>query len=72
VENSSLHTEGIMRNSEEGICPGCSKEEDWNRILRCGRTKIGETRIWTKSAEIGTKRLVRCKNKENNIKWEYI
>lgn len=52
VENSSLHTEGIMRNSEEGICPGCSKEEDWNRILRCGRTKIGETRIWTKSAEI--------------------
>jgi hypothetical protein len=52
VENKSLESEGIMRNSEKGICPGCNKEEFWSHILRCGRTKIGGTRIWTKSAEI--------------------
>jgi hypothetical protein len=30
---------GIRRNNEMGICPICSKEEEWNLIMRCDETK---------------------------------
>jgi hypothetical protein len=58
IENESLETEGVVRNSEQGICSVRSKEEGWSHILRCGRTKIGGIRIWTNSAEISMQKYV--------------
>jgi hypothetical protein len=30
---------GVRGNIEQGICPMCSKEEDWSHIFRCDETK---------------------------------
>jgi hypothetical protein len=32
---------GVRRNTEQGMCPMCNKEEGWSHILRCK-----ETRSW--------------------------
>jgi ribosomal protein L37AE/L43A len=40
VENRSLETEGVRRNSEQRICPTCSKEEHWRHTLKYEGRKI--------------------------------
>jgi hypothetical protein len=66
VEKMSLET--------EGICPIRSKAEDWSHILRCEGAKIWRRQILDKRCrnidpEIGIRRTVGCKNKEQ---WEKI
>jgi hypothetical protein len=39
---------GVRRNSEWGISPICSKEEEWSHILRCEGTKIWRDKILDK------------------------
>jgi hypothetical protein len=37
---------GVMRNSEQGICLICSKEEAWSRMLGCEGERFGGTGFW--------------------------
>jgi hypothetical protein len=39
---------GVRRNSEQGICPICSKEEQWNLILKYKGIKIWRDEILKK------------------------
>jgi hypothetical protein len=31
--------EGVKRNTGQGLCPVCNKEEGWSHILRCEETR---------------------------------
>jgi hypothetical protein len=69
VENGSPETERGKENSEEGICPICSKEEEWNHVLRWeGRTILRDKSLDRKvrniDAKIGNGRAAGCKNRE--------
>jgi hypothetical protein len=37
--------EGVRRNSEEGPCPICSREKDWNHMLKCEGENIWRDNI---------------------------
>jgi hypothetical protein len=52
---------GARENTEQGICPTCSLDEDWSHAERCG-DKILDKGFQNIDAEIGNWRKAGCKN----------
>jgi hypothetical protein len=60
---------GVTGNIERGICPMCSKEEDWSHIFRCDETKswrndLVHKRFTSVDPEIGIRRVATKKDRD--------
>jgi hypothetical protein len=67
---------GVKRNIDQGICPLCNKEEDWNHMLRCDETKswredLVDKRFTSVDPEIGIRRVATSKDKDKLQKFGF-
>jgi hypothetical protein len=59
----------VRGNTEQGMCPTCSKEGGWSHILRCAKTRsrreeFVDKRFTSIEPEIGIRRIARIKHND--------